>query len=75
MLRRWTAIVRRPAVVSTLLLSLTGYGIGPHLEIDCYPLSVAALVQGHHGPVHTARPRQPGRRRGWPVRRPLTGPG
>ena len=52
MLRRWTAIVRRPAVVSTLLLSLTGYGIGPHVELDCYPLSVAALVQRGHDPVH-----------------------
>ena len=56
MLRRWTAIVRRPAVVSTLLLSVAGYGIGPHVEIDCDPLSVAALVQRDHGPVHTASP-------------------
>lgn len=37
MLRRWTAIVRRPAVMSTLLLSLTGYGIGPHVQPDCDP--------------------------------------
>ncbi|HET6987017.1 MAG TPA: hypothetical protein VFI00_10385 [Kribbella sp.] len=54
MLRRWSAIVRRPAVVSTLLLSVAGYGIGPHVGIDCYPLSVAALVQRTHDPVHTA---------------------
>ncbi|MGY4768729.1 hypothetical protein ACXC9Q_17600 [Kribbella sp. CWNU-51] len=56
MLWRLTAIVRRPVVVSTLLLSLAGSGIGPHVEIDCYPLSVAALVQGHHVPVRTESP-------------------
>ncbi|MFI6826452.1 hypothetical protein ACIBG5_05085 [Kribbella sp. NPDC050241] len=40
--RRWTAFVRRPAVVSTLLLSLTGYGIGPHVQPDCDPPTVAS---------------------------------
>jgi hypothetical protein len=56
MRRRLTAIVRRPAVVSTLLLSVAGYGIGPHVELDCYPLSVAALVQRNHDPVHIESP-------------------
>ncbi|MEU4295524.1 hypothetical protein AB0E63_45520, partial [Kribbella sp. NPDC026596] len=56
MLRRWTAIVRRPAVVSTLLLSMTGYAIGPQLELIRYPLKVAALVQRHHDPVPTESP-------------------
>jgi hypothetical protein len=36
-LRRWTAIVRRPAVMSTLLLSVTGYGIGPQVQPDRDP--------------------------------------
>jgi hypothetical protein len=40
-LRRWTAIVRRPAVISTLLLSVTGYGIGPQVQSDREPLQVA----------------------------------
>ncbi|TCC49578.1 hypothetical protein E0H73_42300 [Kribbella pittospori] len=56
LLRRLTALVRRPVVVSTLLLSVAGYGIGPHVEIDCYRLSVAAMVQRDHGRVHTASP-------------------
>jgi hypothetical protein len=53
MIRRWTAIARRPVVVSTLLLSVARYGIGPLVEIDCYPLKAAALVHGSYGPVHT----------------------
>jgi hypothetical protein len=53
MLRRLTAIARRRVVVSTLLLSVAGYGIGPYVEIDGYPLSVAAAVQGNRGPVRT----------------------
>lgn len=40
--RRWTAIARRPAVMSTLLLSLTGYGISPHLQPDCDPPNLAS---------------------------------
>ena len=55
-LRRWTAIVRRPAVASTLLLSLLGYGIGPLVQLDCFPLSVAALVQRDDRAVHTESP-------------------
>lgn len=34
--------MRRPAVVSTLVLSLTGYGIGPHVQPDCDPPTVAS---------------------------------
>jgi hypothetical protein len=56
MLRRLTAIVRRPVVVSTLLLSLMGYGIGPHVQLDSFPLNVAALVQRNHDPVHLESP-------------------
>jgi len=55
-LRRWTAIVRRPAVVSTLLLSVTGYGIGPQLELDSYPVKVFSLVHRHHDFVPTESP-------------------
>jgi hypothetical protein len=40
--RRWTAIARRPAVMSTLLVSLTGYGIGPHVQPDCDSPKVAS---------------------------------
>jgi hypothetical protein len=36
-LRRWIAIARRPAVISTLLLSVTGYGISPQVQPDRHP--------------------------------------
>lgn len=56
MLRRWTAIAHRPAMLSTLLLSLTGYGIGSQLEFDHYPLEAAGLEQRHHDPIHIDSP-------------------
>lgn len=52
MLRRWTATVRRRAVVSMLLLSLPGHGIGPHLQLESQLPNVAA-----HSPAARAAKR------------------